>query len=373
MRAGGVGLLVVLGVVAVAGGWYFGTRTTPSEQTTVSGGTLMFPDLAPKLRDAAKVEITHQGKQTIIEKRSDGDWGVASMHDYPVQEAKLRGLLTGLTELRLAEPRTSDPAQFSRLGVDDPNGAASMADLLRVVDNAGKPVLAVIVGHRRIRSQANVPEEVYVRRPEENQSWLAEGSLQVDADASQWLDRHVLNISHDRIASVAVGDKALLFSRPEGGKFTLTEPADHPKLEDYKVDDVARALELLTFQAVKADADVPGTEAGHSIFTTNDGLAVTVTMLHADKDVWARFEVTGSSDKVKAEADRLNGRLAGWSYQIGSWKEKSLVPTMDDVKAEEPKVPEPKAGEANSGAPSMSKPNKGGPPASADPLDADKK
>jgi len=45
----------------------------------------------------------HQGKQTVIEKRADGGWGLASMHDYPVQETKLRGVLTGLTELRLTE------------------------------------------------------------------------------------------------------------------------------------------------------------------------------------------------------------------------------------------------------------------------------
>ena len=165
------------------------------------------------------------------------------MQDYPVQEAKLRGLLTGLTELRLAEPRTTDPAQFGRLGVDDPNGAASTADLLRVLDGAGKPILAVIVGHRRVRSQANVPDEVYVRRPDDNQSWLAEGSLQADADPALWLDRDVMNIGHDRIASVVVGDEALVFGRADG-KFALTEPADHPKLEDYKVDDVARALEI---------------------------------------------------------------------------------------------------------------------------------
>ena len=95
MRARTVGLLVALGVVAVAGGWYFGTATTPGEQTTVAGGKLMFPDLAPKLRDLARIEITHQGKQTVIEKRADGGWGIASMHDYPVQEAKLRGMLTG--------------------------------------------------------------------------------------------------------------------------------------------------------------------------------------------------------------------------------------------------------------------------------------
>jgi hypothetical protein len=342
MRARFAGLLVALGVVALAGGWYFGTATTQSEQTQVAGKKLMFPDLTPKLQGAAKIEITHQGKQTVIEKRPDSGWGVASMHDYPVQEVKLRGMLTGLTELRLAEPRTSDPAQFSRLGVDDPNGPTSTADLLRVVDGAGTPILALIVGHRRVRSQANVPEEVYVRRPDENQSWLAEGSLQVDADSASWLDRNVMNIGHDQLASVVVNGEALVFGR-SAGKFALTEPAEHPKLEDYKVDDVARALELLTFQEVRADKDAPGVEAAHAVFTTNDGLAVTVTVFHADKDVWVRFAAAGTSDKVKAEADKLNARVAGWSYQIGSWKEKSLVPTIDDLKAEEPAKPAPDA------------------------------
>lgn len=351
MRARSVGTLVALAVVALLGGWYFGTRTMPGERTTIAGGKLMFPDLAPKLRDLARIEITHQGKQTVIEKRSDGGWGIASMHDYPVQEAKLRGMLTGLTELRLAEPRTSDPAEFGRLGLDDPNGAASSADLLRLEDAADKPIAALIVGHRRVRSQANVPEEVYVRRPDENQSWLAEGSLQVDADASLWLDRNVMNIPHDRIASVAVGDQALMFGRQDG-KFMLTQPAEHPKLEDYKVDDVARGLELLTFQEVKADADAPGSEVGHSVFTTSDGLAVTVRVLHADKNVWARFSVSGSSDTVKADVGRMNGRVAGWSYEIGSWKEKSLVPSMADLKAEEPaKKSQPRSGPPSSGTP----------------------
>ncbi|HBK08619.1 MAG TPA: hypothetical protein DDZ81_22670 [Acetobacteraceae bacterium] len=321
-------ILLSVAILALAGGWYFGTATTRVEQATVAPGTLMFPDLTPKLASAAKLEITHQGKQTVIEKRPDGGWGVASMHDYPIQETKLRGVLTALTELRLVEPRTSDPAEFSRLGVDDPSGATSSADLLRVMDGAGKPILDLIVGHRRVRSQGHVPDEVYVRRPGDNQSWLAEGSLQVDADAAAWLDRNVINIAHDRIASVSVGDGALTFGKVDG-KFALTQPADHPKLEDYKVDDVARALEGLTFTEVKAD--VPGTEAGHAVFTTADGLAVTVTMFHADKDVWARFTAGGTP-----EADKLNAHLGGWSYQIGAWKEKSLVPTMDDLKAEAP-------------------------------------
>ena len=331
MRAGAVALLAALGVAAVAGGWYLGTATTPDERTAVDGGGLMFPNLAPRLADAAKLEITHQGKETVIEKRPDGAWGVASLHDYPVQDVKLRGLLTGLTELRLKEQRTSDPAAFSRLGVDDPARADSSADLLRVLDQTGKPIVAVIVGHRRVRSQANVPEDVYVRRPDESTSWLAEGSLQADADPALWLNRDVMSIAHDRIASVDVGDQALVFGRADG-KFALLRPAEHPPLEEYKVDDVARGLESLTFQAVKADADLSASETGHSVFTTGDGLAVTVRVLHADKDVWARFVATGT----KQEADKLNERVAGWSYQLGAWKEKALVPALNDLKSAEP-------------------------------------
>jgi hypothetical protein len=324
--------LVAAAALAVAGGWYWGIATAPREQSSIAAGGLMFPDLAARLHDVAKLEITRQGQQTVIEKRADGGWGIASMHDYPIQEAKLRTLLTALTELRLLEPRTSDPAEYGRLGVDQAGG-----DLLQVVDAGGKPIVAVIAGHRRVRAQAKVPDEIYVRRPEEAQSWLAEGGLQVDADASQWLDRDILNIGQDRIAKVVVGDDALSFARVDG-KFALTKPAEHPKLEDYKVDNVSRALETLTLEAVKPDADAPKDPAGHAVFTTKDGLEVAVTLLHADKDVWARFAVSGA-DKAKAEADRLSARLAGWTYQIGSWKEKSLVPALDDLKAAEPPAP----------------------------------
>ncbi|HYZ24866.1 MAG TPA: DUF4340 domain-containing protein [Rhodopila sp.] len=349
-----LGILVACGFVALAGGWYFGTRTEPNEQTTeASAGKPAFPDLASKLKDIAKIEITHQDTHTVIEKRPQGSpggssggspggtqpgggWGVAAMHDYPVQETKLRGLLTGLTELRLSETRTSNPAEFARLGVDDPAGKNAAGNLVQVMDAAGKPIAELIVGHRKVRAQGDLPDQVYVRRPGEDQSWLADGNLQVDADPAQWLDRSIMNIGHDRIASVVVGDKALVFGLL-ASRFALIEPADHPKLEDYKVEDVARALEMLSFQQVRADADAPkdAAEAGHAVFTTNDGLAVTATVLHAGKDVWARFSATGS-DKTKAEADALNGRLGGWVYEIGSWKEKSLVPTLDDLKAPEP-------------------------------------
>jgi len=351
--------LICAGIIAVLGGWYFGTRTTPAERESVASGRLMFPDLTPKLKDATKIEVIHQGKPMMIA-LEDGRWGVVDKGGYPVQEGKLRGMLTGLTELRLVEPRTSDPAQFNRLGVEDPDAKDSNSNRLRVLDAADKPIVDVIVGHRRVRTQGNVPEQVYVRRPGENQAWLAEGSLQVDSDPQLWLDRDIMNIEHGSIAKVEAtrAGQTLVFSR-EGDKLALTQPTEHPKLDDYKVEDVARALELLSFQDVRPAAAAPGEPAGRSVFHTTSGLAITATVFHADKDLWARFGVAdegatradnATANNAKAGnakagnandgAGKLSARLSGWDYQLGSWKEKSLVPSMDDLKAPE-KTSEP--------------------------------
>jgi len=196
----------------------------------------------------------------------------------------------------------------------------------------------VVAGHSRVRTEGNLPEEISVRRPDENQSWLAEGKLDVDTDVSTWLDRDIMDIAPARIASVDVthGDSHLVLARA-GEALAMTAPADHPKLDDSHLDDVLHALAQLTLQDVAADKDAPkGETLGSAVFTTADGLAVTVTPVKTASDLWARFAASGSTDKAKAEAANLNTRLAGWTYQIGSWKQKALVPTLDDLKAAPP-------------------------------------
>jgi hypothetical protein len=244
---------------------------------------------------------------------------------------------------------------FGRLGLADTDQKDSSADLLRVFDSAAKPIAELLVGHRRVRTAGNVPDQVFVRRPGEVQTWLAEGSLQVDADPQLWLDRDIMNIDHSRIAGVVVhrGDAELDFAAKDG-KLVLTAPANPPPLEDYKLDDLDRGLELLTFEDVTPDKDAAASKVGDpigtSVFTTSDGLAVHVTVLKGEKDIWARFSADGGettpgdkaasdkppSDKIKDEAAKLNAKLAGWTFQLGSWKQAALTPDLDALKAPPP-------------------------------------
>lgn len=329
MRGRSAAILAAVGVVVLAGGWCFGTRKEPVEYIHVPSGAPVFPDFLAHLANATKLEINHKGQTITIEKRADGQWGLAGLRDYPVDQGKLRGVFAGLTELRFMEPRTADPARFARLGVDDANG-----DLVRLI-GGGKTLDALVVGHTQSQSDSNLSPRMYVRRPGDKQSWLAEGPLRIDDNPANWLDRNVVNIGHDRIVS-ATTSTGLTFGLI-GGRWALVKPADYPALEDYKVADVESALEQVTFEQVKPDADLQAEPAGDSVFTTKDGLAVTVHVFHAGKDIWSQFAAAASSDTAKAEADRLNGLWSGWSYQLGTWKEKSLVPALDDLKAPPPK------------------------------------
>ncbi len=165
--------LLLAGAIVLAGGWYFGPAQEPGAAQSVEAGRLMFPGLANRLQDAAEVDIAHQGKTLVIRRHGDV-WGLADRGGYPVEAEKLRGMLTALTELRLVEPRTADPAAYAKLGLQDPNAPDSTADLLRVLDAAGKPIAELIVGHRRVLTAGNVPGRG-VRPPPRRSAGLAGG------------------------------------------------------------------------------------------------------------------------------------------------------------------------------------------------------
>ena len=50
---------------------------------------------------------------------------------------------------------------------------------------AGTPIVELVTGRRRVRTQGDVPESIYVRRPAETQAWLAEGRLKGREDIAE--------------------------------------------------------------------------------------------------------------------------------------------------------------------------------------------
>jgi hypothetical protein len=327
--------LILLGsaaVIAMAGALLIKPPQPPAPPAGTGG--LAFPGLAQRLPNAARIEVRrHDGALEIIRR---GDvWVLPTKGDYPIRQEKLRELLTGLTELRLMEPRTGNPEMFDRLGLEDPMRAGATSTLLRVLDAQGAALVELVIGRRRVRTQGNVPESAYVRRPNENQAWLAEGRIPVDADPQLWLDRDIANLPRERVQRVVIaraGEEALVLthSGQPDGKLAITTPTDAPPADDISLDEVARSFEFLTFLDVRREADAPGEALGETRFELTDRLAIIARPRKQGEEIWVSLTAEGDE-----EAARLNARWRGWVYQIGQWKEKAFIPRLEDLRRQE--------------------------------------
>lgn len=335
-------ILVVAGTAIGLGGYFLSDSGTPPPVRSVEEGSLVFPGLAARLANAQRIEVSRQGTTLVIAQR-DGRWGVADRGGYPVRPEKVREILTGLTELRFSERRTADAELLERLGLEDPAGAAATSHLLRVLDGQGNAIAELIVGRRRVRTQGNLPESVYLRRPGETQAWLAEGRLPVDNDRQLWFDRDVANITRERIARVVVqrDGTELVFVRRDD-RLVLESPADAGAVDDYKVEDITRAFEFLSFTDVLPESELPGEAIGSASFTLTDGVVVTARLNRRGEEIWTRFAATGEGEAA-APARELQARFAGWAFQLGPWKEAAFTPTLAMLRPSTPPAGAPDA------------------------------
>ncbi len=309
---------------------------TPNAPLPPPAAGLAFPGLAQRLAGVVRIEVKRHDGTLVLQRAGPDRWVLPDKADYPARGEKVREVLVGLTELRLAEPRTADAALLERLGVEDPARPGATSSLLRLLDGTGAPIAELILGRRRMRTQgglggSNVPETIYVRRPNEAQAWLAEGRLPVDADAGLWIDRDVVNLPRDRVRRVlanrpADGAVELVRGGDPDGVLHVVIPADAPPTDEVSVDEVGRAFEFLTFTDVRKEADWPGTPIGEALFTLTDGLSITARGRRDGDALWVALSAAGDD-----EAARLNARWRGWVYQLGPWKEKALFPTIADL------------------------------------------
>ena len=102
-------ILIVVAVVAIVGGWLLRRAI---EQPATDHRCRRHAGLSrPRAEAAGKLHAWRCSTRarTLAMVKEGDHWGLPDKGGYPIQEDKLRALMTGLTELRITEPRTSDP------------------------------------------------------------------------------------------------------------------------------------------------------------------------------------------------------------------------------------------------------------------------
>lgn len=362
---------------------------------------LALPDLAENLNNVSTVQIKRSTGSVTLARQGVGDktqWTVPAKSGYPVDVGKLRALLLQLKDFELAEAKTSNPELFAKLGVQDvkllgKDGAVSDATpgaLIELKDDSRKQIGALIIGNSASIGNATLdrPMETgqFVRRPGAMQSWLSKGTIYLDADPMNWVDRKVAGIDRERVKSATVrrlvgngpelqgelGKPDLFISRASAEEPAFqTDPVPEGRTQkpNESFDQPVTAIAFLNMEDVirdpggvigTPDSSATGENAARPAvaqFATFDGLLLTVKTGFHDGRWWAAVQAESTADAIppgesKAtvvpvaaaakEADEINLRTNGWLFGISQFDAKRLSAKFDEMFAAPP-APTPAA------------------------------
>jgi len=351
--------LVLAGsTVVLLGAGIWASMHRSSQQADLGGG-IVFPDLKTSLGDVEEIRLSKgDGSRTTLHRNADG-WIVVE-RQYPADAARIRDLAQGLASLRIVERKTSDPANYAKLGVETPDTPTAASTLVEVV--AGKKTWSLIVG------KGADARAVYVRLPAEAASALAQPFIAPDPDQKRWIDRQIIDLSgasvHDVAVKPATGPAYLLTRADRSSTdFTLSPvPKGRTPASSMSLNGQGEALAAFHFddvRALPADAPAPTDVATYRTF---DGQVIEISGRREGDKAYVRFAtrrdpalaakfpepppppvvpppagvaVTPAPDStpktVDQTAEKLAARAKGVEYEVPTYKYEAIFKKQEEL------------------------------------------
>jgi hypothetical protein len=251
--------------------------------------------------------------------------------DYPVLGGRLAQLTQGLEQLHFTRRMTTDPAKFDRLGVGDPR-QGGRGVLVQIEDARGALLVNLIIGTSPSAGQ-NV---FYVRRPGENQTWAAEGSLPPLRDVASWLNLRPLDLPVERLTHVEITPaqgRAYILDRGPDASWHLTSPPLATPMQS-NVASAAEEITQLNPIDVQPAPAIQGAAIGHIRVATAEGVNIEGELIPSDNKTWlklvARAQVAGNAAQ-EAAALAINDRASAWAYALSEAQVNALLPPLSNI------------------------------------------
>jgi hypothetical protein len=294
-----------------------------------AAGSPVMKALKAQLNDVTEVRIAKgDGSKSTLRKQPTG-W-IVGEREYPADTTKVRKLLIDLSALNTVEAKTSDPAKYALLGVEDVSTPTATGTRVEAV--TGQQVHGVIIG------KTSGSKSAYVRAIDSKQSVLATPIVQAEADPKHWLDTTLLDIPETRIQEIEVapsGTPAYKVAREkkEQTDFTVTPVPKGRELSSASVaNGYGSALVLLALTDVKKQDGVkPITQEPRVTFRTFDGLELQITGRVEGDHRLIMIAPRSTAKETADEAQKLEARVNGWMFEIPNYKYDALFRPLEEM------------------------------------------
>ncbi len=303
---------------------------------TISGEKL-FPSLGEQAANVGQITLGQGEKKLSFKKSEDGkQWSIVERSGYPVDAKKVRKLVVSLAKAELIQRKTRDEKRFAQLELEEPDGKDAKSKLIRLADSGGKTVAEIVVGKRRHGAFGTSKSGTYLRKPGDNQTWLASLDIEAPLDVSDWVQPVFFKIDDKAMKSLVVseGDKtvykldagddkdgALKFADVPTGKKTKTS---------VKASDLVNGIRTLELTDVRAAVDGDKKPDMTADIVMKDGAAYRIGLKKDGKKRWITVAVTADGKDAEG-AKKIREATSGWTYQIAEWRAGQVFKSSDDL------------------------------------------
>lgn len=319
------------------------------QNTSQTEGGLYFPGLLAQSNEVIKVTVKDAQATTTIE-RKDGQWAIEEKGGYPAATAKIRELILGLARLKQLEPKTSNPELYAKLDLNDVAEPGSKSKLLQLKDDSEQSLAVLFLGKRK--NSGTGREQIYVRSPDDAQTWLVEGFLPVIGGADGWMETTLIGpeeIGDVRSVTIVRGDDTLVVARQDRDvvDFHVQGLGSEDEIqEQYKVNQVAQGFKGLRMEDVRpASALSGGAVDAEAILQSFDGMNVSLELWQQDDQQLARLKAIyepgeEDSEELRTRAQTWNDLWRRWVFVLPSYQVESIFVTREDLLQQEDAAPQ---------------------------------
>jgi uncharacterized protein DUF4340 len=295
-----------------------------------------YPGLSEKIETISHIAIKGYANSINLS-RINNVWVVDEFDGYPALPDKIKSSVLGVVDLKINSPKTALPRLYHRLGVEGPEVEDTTSLLLTLEDDNKNKLVDVIVGKPRRSSASQSTPGLYVRKPEDEQSYLVDGVIDISAIKTDWIERTLFDIPAEAIKSVRIdhqdGDTFTLFKSEKGQEqFELLNIPANKKL--------ASELIIKRFGTILQDMQINGARSQEKLqakgkiiqaqVVTFEGIIANITTFLNEDIPYASFEFrydddfleeeNAKSEDVKAFIKNLNARTLDWWFEIPEFK-----------------------------------------------------
>jgi hypothetical protein len=342
--------LIVAAALAISGALYLSAQRNVQRDTH---GAALIPTLAGELNTVTALAVRRgSAAPTVTVHEKDGHWTVAQRDDYPADVAKLRKLLLALSDAKIVEEKTSNPANFAVIGVEDPSSPAATGAEISVTARDGQH--AVIIGKP-------VGGGNFARRSGDNASYSVEPGISFESEPRFWIDSRLLDVAVGGIQRIEVKPAAgsayavhrVVAASTNSGAAASTNPGaagaansaaaaaspSAPKGEDsFALDGVppgrkaADSVQLapsptafsgLTVDDVTPVGDVDFSKATVATVTLSDGNVITLSGAVVGDKHW--IQVKASKDAA------LNAKTADRAFDVAGYRFDAIFRPLEQL------------------------------------------